>query len=77
MSRKRVIAVGIHLPKLSREDYLRALEGTELYERMSNLMPDPQGGYTVVDDDGGMWRVIIEDGRLDVRAYDKERTDYV
>lgn len=77
MSRKRVIAVSVHLPKLTRDDYLRALEGTELGDRLTNLMPDPQGGYTVIDDEGGMWRVIIQDGQLDIRAYSNERAKYV
>jgi hypothetical protein len=77
MSRKRVIAIGVHLTKLTKDDYLRTLEGTDLGERLTNLMPDPQGGYTVIDDEGGMWRVIIQDGQLDVRAYSSERANYV
>jgi len=77
MSRKKVIAIGVHLPKLTKDDYLRALEDTELGDRLSNLMPDPQGGYTVIDDEGGMWRVVIKDGQLDIRAYSSERVNYL
>ncbi|MEM5777880.1 MAG: hypothetical protein QXJ06_05580 [Candidatus Aenigmatarchaeota archaeon] len=66
---KRVIAVGVYLPKLTRDDYLRALEDTELGRRMTNLFQDPEGAYFVTDDNGGVWRVLIRDGKLDIQVY--------
>ena len=67
---KKVIAVGVYLPRLTRDDYLRALEETELGRRITNLFQDPEGAYFTSDDHGGIWRVLISDGKLDIQRYE-------
>lgn len=65
MSKKKTIAIGICFHRYTKEDYLKALENTELGQRMVDLQaryPGAERGvYLVWDDEGHTWEVLIDD----------------